>query len=182
MRRAAILITIGALSLVLASCGAESVSPSSTETDAGSAATGCSSDEIAEDAGELTGVWTADDGGRYYLRQTGDCVWWFGTALQEVGDGEQPGFANVALGRLVDDELRLEWADVPLGDILGVGTLTLLLSDDGNQLTKASEAGTGFGGITWTRQDAMSNASASPDEGETASPGSSESTSPSPSP
>ena len=181
MRRAAI-TTIGALALVLASCGAESVSPSSTATDAGSAATGCSSDEIAEDAGELTGVWTADDAGRYYLRQMGDCVWWFGTELQEVGDGEQRGFANVAVGRLVDDELRLEWADVPLGDILGGGTLILQISDDGNQLTKASEAGTGFGGITWTRQDALSNASASPEESETASPGSSASMSPSPSP
>ena len=178
MKRAATLTTIGALALVLASCGAETVGPSSTATDAGSATTGCSSDDIAEDAGELTGVWTADDAGRYYLRQMGDCVWWFGTELQEVGDGEQPGFANVAVGRLADDELRLEWADVPLGDILGGGTLILQVSDDGNQLTKASEAGTGFGGITWTRQDAVSNASASPE----GSPGTSASTSPSPSP
>ena len=182
MGRAAIHTTIGALVLVLASCGAESVSPSSTETDADSAATGCSSDEIADDAGELTGVWTADDGGRYYLRQMGDCVWWFGTGLQEVGDGAQPGFANVAVGRLVDDELRLEWADVPLGDVLGGGTLLLRISDDGNQLTKASEAGTGFGGVTWTRQDAAPDGSASPEESQTVSPGSSESTSPSPSP
>ena len=44
MRRAASLTTIGALALVLASCGAETVSPSSAATDAGSPATGCSSD------------------------------------------------------------------------------------------------------------------------------------------
>ena len=83
----------------LASCGAVTVSPSSAATDAGSPATGCSSDAIADDAGQLTGVWTADDGGRYYLRQMGDCIWWFRTELQEVGDGDQSGFANVAVGR-----------------------------------------------------------------------------------
>ena len=172
MRQAARFTTIGALALVLASCGAETVSPSSTATDAGTPATGCSEGAFADNTGQMTGVWTADDGGKYYIRQMQDCVWWFGTELQEVGDGDQPGFANVAFGRVVDREVRLEWADVPLGDILGGGTLILQVSGDGSQLTKASETGTGFGANTWTftRPDASSNASASPEESDTASP------------
>jgi hypothetical protein len=92
----------------------------------------------------LTGVWDVDDGGLYYLRQLGDCVWWFGTSLREIGEGNQDGFANVAVGTVVDDELRFDWADVPLGGILGVGSLTLTIDPSGDQLVKVAETGTGF--------------------------------------
>ena len=159
MRRAAIANTIGVLTLVLAGCGADSVSPSLI--DAPNGTTGCSSEQLADDSGELTGAWEADDGGTYYLRQMGDCVWWFGTELEEVwaGETEQPGFANVAVGHVSGNEVRLEWADIPLGDILGGGTLVLQIGDDGNQLTKSSETGTGFGGVTWRRLAVVSSES-----------------------
>jgi hypothetical protein len=113
-------------------------------------------------------VWDADDGGLYYLRQMGDCVWWFGTELRVVGAGNQVGFANVAAGRLTGDQLLLEWADVPLGDILGGGTLTLRIG--GDSLVKLAETGTGFGGNSWTRH-VGGGASPSPSPG--SSPGSS---------
>ena len=190
MRRPAIVTTIGALALVVAGCGTESASPSMIDpgrspatTTAPSGPTGCSSEEQADDSGEMTGAWQADDAGVYYLRHMGDCVWWFGTSLDEVvaGETEQPGFANVAVGRISGDEIHLEWADIPLGAILGGGTLILQISDDGNELSKSSETGTGFGGTTWRRLDAVSG-SPSPGENDTASPLSSESSSPSPSP
>jgi hypothetical protein len=123
--------------------------------------TGCSAD-AAEEPGPLTGVWEVDDEGLYYLRQIGDCVWWFGTSLREVGEGHQPGWANVALGRVEGDVLRLEWADVPLGDIAGGGTLTLAIAEDGDELAKFAETGTGFGGVTWTRHVPESPASPVP--------------------
>lgn len=125
------------------------------------------------DVGELTGVWEVDDDGLYYLRHLGNCVWWFGTSLEEIGDGNQAGFANVAVGRVVDDELRFEWADVPLGDILGGGSMTLMIDASGNQLMKVAESGTGFGGTTWTRRAPASTASPSGEPQVSQSPSSS---------
>jgi hypothetical protein len=66
----------------------------------------------------------------------------------------------VAVGVLEGDTLQMEWADVPLGEILGGGTLTLRVDASGDRIEKISETGTGFGGLVWTRRD--SDASASP--------------------
>jgi hypothetical protein len=123
--------------------------------------TGCSADATGA-PGPLTGVWDADDGGLYYLRHIGDCVWWFGTSLRQVGEGNQDGFANVAVGRVAGDFLQLEWADVPLGGILGGGTLRLRIEEGGDELFKFTETGTGFGGGTWTRHMAEGQPSPGP--------------------
>ncbi len=59
----------------------------------------------------------------YYIRQVGDCVWWFGTEVRtsnSVATGQR-GFANVASGRIDGTEVDLEWADVPLGDTVNGG-------------------------------------------------------------
>ncbi|MGI8703272.1 MAG: hypothetical protein ACR2JZ_02025 [Candidatus Limnocylindrales bacterium] len=91
-------------------------------------------------------------------------------ALRTIGEGNQPAFANVAQGQITDDEILLEWADVPLGDILGGGTLTLKITEDGN-LVKVSETGSGFGGTSWTRRDAeAASPSASPSGSPSSSP------------
>jgi hypothetical protein len=123
--------------------------------------TGCSAD-AAQEPGPLTGVWDVDDGGLYYLRQIGVCVWWFGTTQREIGEGPPSGWANVALGTVEGDVLRLEWADVPLGHILGGGTLVLAIAEGGDQLVKFAETGTGFGGMTWTRHVAEGQPSPAP--------------------
>lgn len=60
---------------------------------------------------------------------------------------------NVARGEISGLTINVEWADVPRGEILGEGTLTLEIEDDGTgnvQIVKVSETGTGFGGMTWT--------------------------------
>ena len=176
------LLLVVLFALVLAGCAptastrpsaASAGSTAGTSASPGSAASiaGCSED--AEDVGDLTGVWDVDDEGLYYLRQMGDCVWWFGTSLREIGEGNQPGFANVAVGRVVGDELSFEWADVPLGGILGGGTLTLAIDPSGDKLVKVAESGTGFGGITWTRREPTSSASPSGEPSNGASPNSS---------
>lgn len=44
---------------------------------------------------DLTGVWSCDDGGVYYIRQLGNIVWWDGEE-----DETNPGWANVARGTI----------------------------------------------------------------------------------
>lgn len=93
---------------------------------------------------DLTGVWDCDDGGRYYIRQSGDAVWWLGEPSTNPG-----GWSNVAKGTVSDSTINLDWSDVPKGCNLNKGALVLnILSKD--KLTATEKSG-GFGGSTWTR-------------------------------
>ena len=166
MPRGTTLLVAVTLALSLAACSSAEPSPSviaSAEPSAtlpGGGAESPSADPAAAvvpgcdpstpDAfGGLTGVWQADDDGIYYIRQTGDaCVWWFGT---DVGRTQGNMFSNVAVGQVDGDLIHLEWADVPYGNLLNGGTLTLQVSADGNTLTQVTGTG-GFGGHVWTRQ------------------------------
>jgi hypothetical protein len=100
-------------------------------------------------------VWKGSEGGYYYVRQVGDCIWWFGTDVRAIEPGltDQPGFANVASGRRDGDRIDLEWADLPLGDTLGGGGLTLVYDAQNDQLTKIEQRGDWlpFGATTFTR-------------------------------
>jgi hypothetical protein len=93
---------------------------------------------------DLTGVWSCDDGGTYYIRQSGDSVWWFGEPSTD------PVFwSNVANGTIKGRTVSLVWSDVPKGCNLNKGTLILdIISKD--SLLATEETG-GFGGSTWTR-------------------------------
>lgn len=167
----------GALLVVLAACGidlssAEAAtrapvaapdtsgpsageSPSTTQAAAATPdlfATGCG-DGLIDLSGPLTGSWRANDGGVYYLRQAGGCLWWFGTHLTELKPaGGQPGWANVAVGHIVGDDIYLEWSDVPLGTTQGRGTLTLRVAEGGDRIVKIDQPVNGdFGGSFWDR-------------------------------
>ena len=165
------------LLMLLSACGADATdpppspggsAPSSSQDAATIVATGCGRD-TPTDFGDLSGVWSGNDAGFYYVRQIGDCVWWFGTEVRdfEPGVAGQRGFANVAVGRVHGDTIDVEWADVPVGDIRGAGGLTIQVSDDGNTLTITEKLGEWtFGGSVFTRVEpevsASPNASASP--------------------
>ena len=130
------------------------------------AAIGCATDD-PEDVGALTGAWSADDGGVYYIRHVGECVWWFGTDLADVDPGKtgQNGFANVAAGRVNGTDIELEWADVPLGGILGGGGLTVRINEGGDSMQVTEQRGDwGFGGKSFVRManDANPSESATP--------------------
>ena len=135
------------------------ISASATSTGPTSAAspalfaTGCG-EGLVDLSGPLTGTWRGDDGAVYYLRQAGDCLWWFGTSyadLDESGGHPPWGWANVAVGHVVDDTVYLEWADV-IGDFPGRGTLTLRVSDGRDHMDKIDELRPGFfGGSSWDR-------------------------------
>ena len=87
----------------------------------------CAADDPS-DEGELTGAWSGNDSGVYYIRQVGDCVWWFGTEVRDVelGPTSQSGFANMASGRIVGSQVDLEGVDVPLGNTVNGGGLTFI--------------------------------------------------------
>ncbi len=103
---------------------------------------------------DLTGAWAGDDDGIYYLRQVGTVVWWNGMS-ERSGSPSRLGrdWNNVGRGDVKALKIEVEWADVPRGQILGNGTLSLSIKDDGTgnvQIVKDSETGTGFGNNTWT--------------------------------
>ena len=162
-----VLLTVGA-------CGNDVPSPSSTSASATPSTSATDLSAIAcatedpEGVGRLTGVWAGSEGGMYYVRQVGDCIWWFGTDVRDIEPGltDQPGFANVASGRISGDRIDLEWADLPLGDTLGGGGLTLVYDAENDQLTKVEQRGDWlpFGATTFTRiePDASPQASPSP--------------------
>jgi hypothetical protein len=163
------------LSLVLsvAGCGVEpTVSPSAPT--AGVSTSGADLSAIAcatadpGDVGELTGAWQGDDQGVYYIRQVGDCVWWFGTELRDIEPGVtgQRGFANVASGRVDGSEIEVEWADVPMGDILNGGGLTLDYDEQNGRLVITERRGEGerFGATMFTRIEPGASPNASPSE------------------
>jgi hypothetical protein len=95
-------------------------------------------------AQDLTGVWSCDDGGTYYLHQLGNTLWWLGE-----NDPNSPGFANVARGTINGNIITLNWADVPKGASLNSGYLTLSITSN-NMLQKETYSG-GFSGSVWTR-------------------------------
>jgi hypothetical protein len=102
----------------------------------------------------LNGVWSADDGGMYYVRQINNQVWWAGlSAISQLGANDiHPGihFSNVFFGTISGNTITGDWADVPRGTILQSGTITLIVA--GNEFRKTAATG-GFGATTWTRQN-----------------------------
>jgi hypothetical protein len=160
------------LAVVTAGCGtAPEASPSpSPSTGDGMAITdltviGCAGDD-PRDEGELTGAWSGNDTGVYYIRQVGDCVWWFGTEVREIEPGatSQRGFANVASGRITGTQVDLEWADVPLGNTVNGGGLTFIYDAARDELTLAEQRGGSqpFGGTVLTRIEPTPSPAASP--------------------
>lgn len=95
-----------------------------------------------------TGVYNCDDGGRYYVRQIGNTVWWAGLGNDGTGDN----FTNVFRGTRSGNVVSGTWVDVPRGVTTGVGTLSFQISVDPTTqrvtFTRRSTTG-GFGGTFW---------------------------------
>src|SRR5438067_1540301 len=110
---------------------------------------------------DLTGVWSGNDGGLYYITQFGDSVWWAGLYVDSPNGLEDSsigvdGFTNVFNGTVKElapgrYEVTGDWADVPRGVSLNYGTLALSFENidpdnpNSGYLIKESETG-GFGG------------------------------------
>ncbi|BBO70738.1 hypothetical protein DSCA_46680 [Desulfosarcina alkanivorans] len=100
---------------------------------------------VSHARGDLTGRWSGNDGGTYYLRQTGSRVYWFGESTEV-----KPAWSNVFSGQASGNRIKGHWADVPKGRAAGSGTLELEIGKEGNALRIIKKTG-GFVGSRWTR-------------------------------
>jgi len=91
----------------------------------------------------LTGVWKANDGGTYYIRESGNEIWWFGRSR----DGGK-SWSNVYSGIRNGSSITGKWADIPMGGARGGGIMNLEIN--GAELTRTNVSG-GFGGSRWSR-------------------------------
>lgn len=107
---------------------------------------------------DLTGVWTCNDGGTYYVRQIGNEVHWYGE-----NDATHPRWSNVFHGTLSSrgNTLIGNWADVPKGRTSGMGEMRLRIKAGGNVMESYRKTG-GFGGSQWLRKGYTPQASARP--------------------
>jgi hypothetical protein len=92
----------------------------------------------------LTARWNGNDGGRYFLRQVGNELWWYGMS----GDGGA-SWTNVFQGRIEGNMVVGRWADIPHGRGTGHGEMHLQVLSP-NHLRATHRTG-GFGGSEWTR-------------------------------
>ena len=92
----------------------------------------------------LTGRWRSNDGGAYFLRQVGTQLWWYG----QSGDNGRT-WTNVFQGRIEGSQVIGSWADVPHGQIMHNGEMSLQIVAP-NFLRAVNRTG-GFGGSEWSR-------------------------------
>ncbi len=94
---------------------------------------------------DLTGRWSCNDGGTYYVRQLGKEVFWFGEHRPA-----NTAWSNIAHGYIDGGRIILRWADVPKGSIMQEGILILETGPFERQMHSTFKTG-GFGGSVWTR-------------------------------
>jgi subtilisin family serine protease len=100
----------------------------------------------------LTGVYNANDGGRYYMRQNGPItLYWAGLS----GGGAGTAFTNVFRGTeqgVPSTTIVGQWCDVPRGTILNCGSLTIRMTSP-TTFARIADGGYlgSFGGSQWTK-------------------------------
>jgi hypothetical protein len=99
----------------------------------------------------LTGTWIGNDGGTYYIRETGAIVVWYGEAPGRVGEAR---FANVFSGAWRGGSFSGFWADVPKGGPTGNGELRIRRVNDFT-LEKVDGSGSAFGATRWQRVESF---------------------------
>lgn len=71
---------------------------------------------------DLTGFWQDDAGGRYQIRQTGNTVVWY--------DERKPAVMNVFTGTIAGDRLDGRWYDLPGGELMNSGAISLRIESN----------------------------------------------------
>lgn len=84
-------------------------------------------------------------GGKYYLRQLGNEILWYGEE-----DAVSPAWSNVAHGVIKGNIITVKWADVPKGEILQSGNLVIKISSN-DELVLVKQTGEFFATDSWTR-------------------------------
>lgn len=92
----------------------------------------------------LTGTWKDDNGVIYQIRQIGDDIYW---AMENL-----PRVRNIFVGVLSGKYFTGKWIDLPGGNIVGSGTLSLQLTGPDRFIKIDQPAGDrAYGGSVWTR-------------------------------
>jgi hypothetical protein len=102
----------------------------------------------------LFGVWTCDDNvhnvqdaGTYFISQYGQKVFWFGRQNKAGWN-----FANVGYGTINnDDELTIQWGDLPIASDKYSGVLKLKISSDYQNMLKTYDSNKVFWGTNFRR-------------------------------
>lgn len=95
---------------------------------------------------DFNGKWFGDDGATYYVRHTGDEVYWF-----NEGGQPQPGRTAVFSGRVRGQMIFGSWIDVPKGSTAARGELHLAIRENGNVLEVTRVTG-GFSATRISRE------------------------------
>jgi len=100
-----------------------------------------------EQVPNLTGTWSGNEGGVYYIRSVGNLVYWVGMSFDDDG----ATFTNVFRGTIAagDNIIVGDWADVPRGNTDNAGTMSLNIVSN-TDLQRRTVTG-GFSGSEWTR-------------------------------
>jgi hypothetical protein len=72
----------------------------------------------------LTGLWKGPSGGRYWIRQVGSCIWWYGESPDGGTDFTNVLFGTVSASGSTSTIVGV-WADVPKGENRNFGTMIL---------------------------------------------------------
>jgi hypothetical protein len=121
-----------------------------TERDAGGVPAAVSCSTTASTKVRLGGVWSANDGGTYWIRQIGNCLYWTGFSGPLDSPSMGRSFSNVYVGTVGLLTVKGSWADVPRGGTKGSGTLTVRIRST-RLLTKRRTTGAPFTATIWTR-------------------------------
>jgi hypothetical protein len=93
---------------------------------------------------DLNGVFSGA-GGKYYFRQLGDEVLWYGEE-----DAVSPTWSNVAHGIIKGNVIKVKWADVPKGEIMQSGNLVIRI-DSNDEMVLLEQTGEFFATESWSR-------------------------------
>jgi hypothetical protein len=119
MTRVQLALAFSTLALASVACGGNNP-PASTDT-------GCPPVQVSGPDGQpldLSGPWSGNDGGLYYIKQLGNCVWWSGLSNF---DGQYPGqeWIMTFKGTMnADGQIQGDFVDVKSTNP-GSGTITI---------------------------------------------------------
>ncbi len=159
MKRLGVLLAVAILATLTACAGddeASETTPATTAQEAGPTFSCEPRKLLFRDRVHLEGAWAANDDGVYYIRHTGDTIWWsgmYGLNGPEANLGKT--WNNVFRGTVAEDQtIRGEWTDVPRGDARGAGKLVLKVEEaqDGGAVIRmvSQDPANEFGGSEWT--------------------------------
>jgi hypothetical protein len=112
----------------------------------------------------LTGTYSADDGGLYYMQQSGSTLWWAGLSVDPKIALEQQwhrglDFTNVFSGTIFcNGQIVGKWVNVPRGVTLSSGTLSLAIdTSSGSTRIKQLPSVGGFAAKLWQQRSPVND-------------------------